>query len=343
MVRRGRPEVRGSTAWAPVPTRRGRRYGPAYRDRPKVDRWCQPRRDPMTPVGDGWWRWDAPGWTTRAANDDGIRAVGGARLRVRARRAAAGPPRPAQRVAAARGARPEPHLRRRAASPGPTTSWRGPRSGAGVLGSVVYELHVGTFTPEGTLDAAVARLDHLVDLGVDVVELMPVAAFPGRWGWGYDGVGALRRARRLRRPGGAPAVRRRLPRPRARAWRSTSCTTTSGRAATTSRGSVPTSPQAHHTPWGPAVNLDHVGAGEVRRFLVESALRWFRDFHVDALRLDAVHELKDDSPHALPRRALRRRRRPVAEARAGPLDLVAESDLNDTVDGDPDAPWAAAA
>ncbi len=66
--------------------------------------------------------------------------------------------------------------------------WRGPRSGAGVLGSVVYELHVGTFTPEGTLDAALTRLDHLVDLGVDVVELMPVAAFPGRWGWGYDGV-----------------------------------------------------------------------------------------------------------------------------------------------------------
>ncbi len=68
-------------------------------------------------------------------------------------------------------------------------AWRGPRSGAGVLGSVVYELHVGTFTTEGTLDAAVARLDHLVGLGVDVVELMPVAAFPGRWGWGYDGVG----------------------------------------------------------------------------------------------------------------------------------------------------------
>ena len=66
--------------------------------------------------------------------------------------------------------------------------WRGPRAGAGVLGAVVYELHVGTFTPEGTLDAALARLDHLVDLGVDVVELMPVVAFPGRWGWGYDGV-----------------------------------------------------------------------------------------------------------------------------------------------------------
>ena len=75
-----------------------------------------------------------------------------------------------------------------APSTGPMASWRGPRSGTGVLGSVIYELHIGTFTPEGTLDAALARLDHLVDLGVDVVELMPVAPFPGRWGWGYDGV-----------------------------------------------------------------------------------------------------------------------------------------------------------
>ena len=67
-------------------------------------------------------------------------------------------------------------------------SWRGPQDGAGVLGAVLYELHIGTFTAEGTLDAAANRLDELVDLGVDVVELMPVTAFPGRWGWGYDGV-----------------------------------------------------------------------------------------------------------------------------------------------------------
>ncbi len=67
------------------------------------------------------------------------------------------------------------------------TAWAGPRGGAGVLGAVFYELHVGTFTETGTLDAAAQRLGHLVDLGVDVVELMPLGAFPGRWGWGYDG------------------------------------------------------------------------------------------------------------------------------------------------------------
>jgi maltooligosyltrehalose trehalohydrolase len=66
--------------------------------------------------------------------------------------------------------------------------WPGPQGGAGVLGGVVYELHVGTFTPEGTFAAVEQHLDELVALGVDVVELMPVAAFPGRWGWGYDGV-----------------------------------------------------------------------------------------------------------------------------------------------------------
>ena len=65
------------------------------------------------------------------------------------------------------------------------TAWRG----AQLPGAVVYELHVGTFTPEGTLDSAIGRLDHLVSLGVDLVELMPLATFPGRFGWGYDGVG----------------------------------------------------------------------------------------------------------------------------------------------------------
>ena len=137
--------------------------------------------------------------------------------------------------------------------------WRGPRDGHGVLGGVVYELHVGTFTAEGTLDAAVERLDHLVALGVDVVEVMPVAAFPGRWGWGYDGV-ALYAVHdgyggpdALQRASSTPAT------PAGSASASTSCTTTSARAATTSRASAPTSPRRTHTPWGPAVNLDHEG------------------------------------------------------------------------------------
>ena len=78
--------------------------------------------------------------------------------------------------------------------------------------SVIYELHVGTFTPEGTLDAALGKLDHLVELGVDFVELLPVNAFNGTHNWGYDGVALVRRPRAVRRPGGLPALRRRLPR-----------------------------------------------------------------------------------------------------------------------------------
>jgi len=80
------------------------------------------------------------------------------------------------------------------------------RANPGALGGVFYELHIGTFTPEGTLDAAVGRLDHLVDLGVDVVEVMPVAAFPGRWGWGYDGVHPYA----VHDPYGGPAAMQRL-------------------------------------------------------------------------------------------------------------------------------------
>ena len=122
--------------------------------------------------------------------------------------------------------------------------WRGPRSRRrrSRLGASTSCTSAPS-PPEGTLDAAVARLDHLVDLGVDVVELMPVAAFPGRWGWGYDGVDLYAVHDGYGGPAALAAVRRRLPRPRAGRRASTSCTTTSARAATTSRGSVPTSPR----------------------------------------------------------------------------------------------------
>ena len=104
----------------------------------------------------------------------------------------------------------EPTTRRRTS--GTTPTWTGRQ----LAGSVIYELHIGTFTPEGTFDAALGRLDHLRELGVDFVELMPVNAFNGTHNWGYDGVGWFAVHERLRRPGGLPAVRRRLPRRRAR-------------------------------------------------------------------------------------------------------------------------------
>ena len=208
------------------------------------------------------------------------------------------------------------------------TGWPGPRGGAGAVGGVFYELHVGTFTSGGTLDAATSRLDHLVALGVDVVELMPVAAFPGRWGWGYDGVALYA----VHDPYGGPAALQRFV---------DACHQRGigvcldvvynhlGPSGNYLSTYGPYFTARHMTPWGPAVNLDAPGSEEVRRFVVDNALRWFRDFHLDALRLDAIHELRDDStPHLLAQ--LSDEVAALAGRLGRPLTLVAESDLNDT-------------
>ena len=117
-------------------------------------------------------------------------------------------------------------------------AWRG----VPLAGAVLYELHVGTFTEEGTFAAAVERLDHLVDLGVDVVELLPVNGFDGTHGWGYDGVRAVGRARRPTAARRGSSTSSTPATPAASGSSSTSSTTTSARAATISRGSARTSP-----------------------------------------------------------------------------------------------------
>jgi maltooligosyltrehalose trehalohydrolase len=207
--------------------------------------------------------------------------------------------------------------------------WRGPRDGRGLAGGVVYELHVGTFTPEGTLDAAVAHLDHLVELGVDVVEVMPVAAFGGTHGWGYDGVQpyAVQAAY-----GGPAAFQRFVDACHARGL-GVCLDVVYNHLGPTGNYLAEFGPyftDAHTTPWGPAVNLDGAGSSEVRRWVVDNALRWFRDFHVDALRLDAVHELRDSSDHHLLAQ-LSDETASLAAQLGRTLDLVAESDLNDPI------------
>ena len=208
------------------------------------------------------------------------------------------------------------------------TSWRGPRAGVGTLGGVIYELHVGTFTAEGTFDSAVERLDHLVDLGVDVVEVLPVAAIPGRWGWGYDGVDLYAVHDTL---GGPAGFQRFVDECHARGLGVCLDVVYNhlGPSGNYLGRFGPYFTQTHMTPWGPAVNLDAAGSHEVRAFIVENALRWLRDFHVDALRLDAVHALIDEGE-----RHLLAELSDAVAALSGelgrPLDLIAESDLNDT-------------
>ena len=209
------------------------------------------------------------------------------------------------------------------------TDWPGTREGRGLLGGVVYELHLGTFTPEGTLDAAIGHLGHLVELGVDVVEVMPVAAFGGTHGWGYDGVAPYA----VQHAYGGPAAFQRFV---------DACHATGlgvcldvvynhlGPTGNYLAEFGPYFTDTHTTPWGPAVNLDADDSHEVRRWIVDNALRWFRDFHVDALRLDAVHELRDGSERHLLAQ-LSDETASLATELGRPLDLIAESDLNDPV------------
>lgn len=202
-------------------------------------------------------------------------------------------------------------------------AWRGIH----LPSAVIYELHVGTFSPEGTFDGAVARLDHLVDLGVDVVELLPVGEFPGRRGWGYDGVDLYAPHHAY---GGPDGLKRLVD----------SC---HGRGLAVALDVVYNhlGPAGNHlarfgpyftdryiTPWGAAVNLDGPGSDDVRAFFIDNAVMWLRDYHIDGLRLDAVHGFVDSSAiHLL--EELGRRVEQLAASLGRSLFVVAESDLND--------------
>lgn len=207
-----------------------------------------------------------------------------------------------------------------------------PWEGRPLRGRVLYELHVGTFTPGpdgrgGTLDSAIGRLDELVELGVDAVELMPLAAFPGDRGWGYDGVGlyAVHAAY-----GGPEALARFVAAAHRRGIAVLLDVVLNhlGPAGNYLGLQGPYFTDRHHTPWGEAVNLDQPGSPEVRAFLIGAAQQWLVGMGLDGLRLDAVHELHDDS--ALPFLAELALAVEDWERETGrPLLLIAESDRND--------------
>ncbi len=193
--------------------------------------------------------------------------------------------------------------------------------------AVIYELHVGTFSPEGTFAGAIGRLDHLVELGVDVVELLPVNQFPGRWGWGYDGVDLFAPHAAYGGPDGLKAF---VDAAHARNLAVVIDVVYNhlGPAGNYLREFGPYFTDRYHTPWGEAVNFDGAGSDEVRAFVVDNALMWLRDYHADGLRLDAVHAILDTSAtHILEELGVHVEALVVEVGR--PLTLVAESDLND--------------
>lgn len=200
-------------------------------------------------------------------------------------------------------------------------------TGRQLAGATLYELHVGTFTPGGTFDSAVERLDDLVALGVDLVELMPVNAFGGTRGWGYDGV--LWYA--VHEPYGGPdGLARFVDACHARGLGVVLDVVYNhlGPSGNYLGRYAPYLLEGGATTWGDSVNFSGPSSTEVREYVIGNALRWFREFHVDGLRLDAVHALVDESAvHVLEELAVRTE---ALSAHLGrPLSLVAESDLND--------------
>ena len=192
---------------------------------------------------------------------------------------------------------------------------------------VFYEVHVGTFTPEGTFEAMIPRLRELKDLGVTAIELMPVAQFPGTRNWGYDGVFPFC----VQNSYGGPSGLKRLV---DACHKENLCVALDvvynhlGPEGNYLADFGPYFTDRYRTPWGQAINFDGEWSDEVRRFFTENALYWIRDFHIDILRLDAVHAIVDNSA-----KPFLRELNLVVQAAAVSLNreihLVAECDRND--------------
>ena len=207
-----------------------------------------------------------------------------------------------------------------------TAGWPGVR----MPGQVIYELHVGTFTPAGTLDAAIGELDELKECGITLIELMPLAEFPGRWNWGYDGVALFAPAHVY---GDPHALKRFVDAAHAR-----------GLGVILDVVYNHFGPDGNYLPvfsdlyvtdrhpneWGQAINYDGPGSGGVRDFVLQNACYWITEFRLDGLRLDAVHAIYDDSPlHILAE--LSQKTRTAARERSIVLIAECESQLIQTV------------
>ncbi|MHA7222037.1 malto-oligosyltrehalose trehalohydrolase [Arthrobacter sp. RHLT1-20] len=199
--------------------------------------------------------------------------------------------------------------------------------GRGLQGAVIYELHLGTFTPEGTLDAAIGKLGYLADLGIDFVELLPVNGFNGTHNWGYDGV--LWYA--VHEGYGGPAAYQRF----------VDAAHAAGLGVIQDVVYNHLGPSGNYLPrfgpylkpgegntWGDSVNLDGPGSDVVRNYILDNSAMWLRDYHVDGLRLDAVHAFKDErAVHLLEEFGALADE--ISAETGRPATMIAESDLND--------------
>ena len=192
---------------------------------------------------------------------------------------------------------------------------------------IVYELHVGTFTPEGTFEGVRKRLAALRELGVTAVELMPLGDFPGERNWGYDGVSLFAPARCY----GPPGELRRLVDAAHAQGLGVFVDVVYNHLGPDGNYLGAFSPfyfdGRHQTPWGPAINFDGGQSRPVREFFIENALYWLHEFHIDGLRLDATHAIADDSPRHILAELSDRVRESFAGTKRRPL-LIAEDSRN---------------
>ena len=200
-------------------------------------------------------------------------------------------------------------------------------TGRPLAGGLIYELHIGTFTPDGTFDAAIDKLDHLVSIGVDFVEILPVNGFNGTHNWGYDGVLWYT----VHELYGGPAGYQRFVDACHRRGLAVIQDVVYNHLGPSGNYLPEFGPYLHEAnanTWGASVNLDGADSEPVRRFILDNALMWLRDYHVDGLRLDAVHALVDHHPEHLLSRMASEVDALSAHLRR-PLTLIAESDMND--------------
>ena len=191
--------------------------------------------------------------------------------------------------------------------------------------AVVYELHVGSFSPAGSFDGVIEHFDHLLELGVNAIELMPVAECPGRWNWGYDGVLLFAVEERY---GGPDGLKRLVQAAHARGI-SVILDVVYNHFGPDGNYLSLYAPafftDKHQTPWGAAINFDDTHSEVVRSFFIENALYWLQEYHLDGLRFDAVHAIRDDSRPDIVVELGQRIRETISER---PIHLILENDQN---------------